>query len=101
MPGDIRRVVLRGEGDGRGNGRGNGRDNGRGNGRGNGSSERNRTLLIDFFRLNRRRRRTIELNRERIEIEDRRRGVTMRNDDDDDGKKHSPFNLNFNLNFSL
>ena len=90
MPGDTRRVVLRGEGGGRGEG----------DGRGN---ERNRTLLIDFFRQNRRRMRAVEINRERREVEDRRRrgGGAMRNDDDDDnGKKHSSFNLNFNLNFS-
>ena len=94
MPGDIRRVVISDEGNGRSNG---GR---RSNGRGNINSERNQTLLIDFFRRNRRRARANELDRERREAEDRRRGGVARNDDDDggvarndddygDGKKYS------------
>ena len=81
MPGDIRRVVLR-------------------------DDRRNRTLLQEFFQQNRRRLRANELNRERREMEDMRRGEPIRRmDDNDDGKKHSSFNLNFsckpfNLNFS-
>ena len=78
MPGDTRRVVRRGD-----------ESNGRRIRRGI-NSERNQTLLIDFFRRNRRRARANELERERVEVEDRRRGgVAMRNNDGGDGKKHS------------
>ena len=91
MPGDTRRVIISGEGNGRRR-----RSNGRGNAT---SSERNRNLLIDFFQRNRRRTRAIELNGERRDVEERMRGgggLAMRiGDDDDDGKKHSSFNLNF------
>ena len=103
MPGDTRRVVISGEGNGGSIRRiiSNGR---RSNGRGNVNSERNQTLLIDFFRQNRRRARAAELDRERRDADERMRGggLTMRiDDDDDDGKKHSSFNFNFNSNFNL
>ena len=79
MPGDTRRVVRRDD-----------ESNGRRIRRGV-NSERNQTLLIDFFRQNRRRARANELERARMEAEDRRRagGVVVRNNDDGDGKKHS------------
>ena len=72
MPGDTRRVVRRSRDDGRVN------------------NERNQTLLIDFFRRNRRRARASEMERARAEVEDRRRGgVAVGNNDGGDGKKHS------------
>ena len=56
----------------------------------------NRALLHEFMQRNRRRLlRANELDRERIRMEERMRGGAIRRtDDDDNGKKHFPFNFN-------